>query len=143
PTALNYNPNATVDDGSCEYDDPVALAFCADAISVACFQTYAGSTAGADVQDEAPDCGTSVTAPGVWHSYVGTGRNVEINTCGSGFDTKLTVVTADCETGAIECVAANDDDCGLQSSVTFPAAFGQTFYILVHGFGNASGDYVL
>jgi hypothetical protein len=40
-------------------------------------------------------------------------------------------------------VAGNDDACGLQSSVSFAGVAGTTYYILVHGFGSATGAFTL
>jgi hypothetical protein len=108
--------------------------FCGDLIS--------GSTVGEPVQD-VDFCGTSSSSPGVWYSFVGTGDLVTLTTCNmADYDTKLSVYT--CE---LECVTGNDDDfgggCGLTSTVMFEAIAGETYNVLVHGFGAGSGAFDL
>ena len=141
PNAVNYNPNATVDDGSCVY--PPANDLCANAMSISCGQTASGTTIGA-TPDNAPFCGTSNTSPGVWYTFLGAGRSATVSTCNqANFDTKISVFSGSC--GGLVCVAGNDDaaGCGLTSSVTFPAAPGVRYYVLVHGFSSATGNFSL
>ena len=115
---------------------------CGDAIELSCNTTVTGSTAQA-TPDTAPTCdGVSVTAPGVWYTFTGSSRIVNLNTCGSGYDTKLSVYTGSCTDGLV-CVAGNDDFCGLQSSVTFVPLQGVQYYVLVHGFGSGTGNFSL
>jgi hypothetical protein len=118
---------------------------CTDARVITCGQTQTGSTAAAT-----PDfavtttCGTSFTntAKGVWFSFTAaTSGSTEASLCGSGFDTKIGVFTGTCS--ALTCVGGNDDNCGLQSRVTFNATAGTTYLIYVAGFGTASGNYSL
>lgn len=114
---------------------------CAGATLVSCGSVVSGNTtaAGADV---APFCGTTDgTAGGVWFRFVGTGNNVIASLCGSGYDTKIRIYSGTC--AAPVCVAGNDDFCGLQSQVTWATTLGTTYYILVHGFGAATGNYTL
>ena len=116
---------------------------CAAAIPVACGQTVNGSTDFATA-DNAGTCVTTNTAPGVWYQLVGPSTgNVTASLCGAGtnYDSKISVYTGSC--GALTCVTGNDDFCGLQSEVTFTSTPGQIYYILVHGFGTASGDFDL
>ncbi|MCA9309948.1 MAG: PQQ-dependent sugar dehydrogenase, partial [Phycisphaerales bacterium] len=69
--------------------------------------------------------------------------------CGSDggsadYDSKLSVFTGDCL--ALECIGGNDDgggDCGLASRVEFFSNENQTYFIHVHGFGGASGNFGL
>ena len=51
----------------------------------------------------------------------------EVNTCGTSWDTQLTIY--DATTGAV--VAYDDDGCGLQSTVTFTAAQDGTYLLLM------------
>ena len=77
----------------------------------------AGSTVGATL-DTPPniDCGTTVTAPGVWYTVEGTGNTMTASTCNDGnpdtggadYDTKISVYCADCEVK--ECIGGQDDD---------------------------------
>lgn len=116
---------------------------CTGAITINCGQTINGSTAcGASIDAAAGTCVTSLnTAPGVWYTFVGDASPVTLSLCGSSYDTKIGVFTGTC-TGLV-CVTGNDDFCGLQSQVTFPTNGGFTYYILVTGFGSATGTFTL
>lgn len=117
--------------------------------------TVTGSTTFATNEaNNVTTCGTTITAPGVWHSLVGTGNTITVTTCfaATDFDTKLNVYTGDCN--ALVCVGGNDDsfgdpDCnfprgiGLPSKFSFCSSPGVTYLILVQGFGGATGDYTL
>jgi len=121
---------------------------CSGAESIACGDTVTGSTVGAS-PDGAPFCGTSNTAPGVWYEFTaGSDAGINLTTCSSdtNYDTKLTVYEGSCD--GLICVDGNDDDfsctfSGLQSTVNFLAAEGTTYYILVHGFSSATGNFSL
>jgi len=63
---------------------------------------------------------------------------VTASTAGSGFDTVLYVL----EACGVE-VACNDDNVGLQSSVTFDADRGVPYYIVVDGYDGNSGAFAL
>jgi hypothetical protein len=123
-----------------------ALAFgqsdlCPGATLVACGAVVTGNTTAATA-DVAPFCGTTDgTAGGVWYRFTGTGGTINASLCGSTFDTKIRVYTGTC--GALACTVGNDDFCGLQSQVSWPSTLGVTYYILVHGFGAAAGNYTL
>jgi hypothetical protein len=55
------------------------------------------------------------------------GSTYEVSTCGTSWDTQLTIY--DATTGAL--VAYDDDGCGLQSTVTFTAAQNGTYLLLM------------
>lgn len=116
---------------------------CAGAIPVNCGSTTFGSTTTAGV-DAAPSCTTLPGAPGVWYQVTGTGGVMIANTCGAGtnYDTRLSVYSGFTCTG-LTCVDGNDDFCGLQSQVSWSSTAGFPYFILVHGFGTASGDFEL
>jgi len=112
-----------------------------------------GSTTDAN-PDEPPsiDCGTSVTAPGVWYTVVGTGNTMTASTCNDGdpstgsanYDTKISVYCADCEVK--ECIGGQDDAAGcsgFSTSFDWPTVAGNTYNVFVHGFGSATGDFEL
>jgi hypothetical protein len=146
PTATNYNMDATVDDGSCVYP-PVNNA-CIDAIDVQCGDAIAGTTINA-TDDEGfiggGGCGVPITSPGVWYRFNGTDELVTLSTCqAANFDTRISVFTGSCN-GALVCETGGDDGCGvgLQTDLPFSAAFGEIYYIYVHGFGLAAGDFTL
>lgn len=122
---------------------------CTNATPISCGDTVTASTFEATVDVTAPSCplrvgpAISVTSPGVWYSFVGTGDFVQLNTCGgSNFDTKLSVYEGGC--GGLTCVTANDDffGCGsnLQSQVDFCSEPGVTYHVLVHGSNVVAGS---
>ena len=79
----------------------------------------------------APDVVYRVTLP------VSTG--IMISLCGSTYDTAVQVLDA-----SLNQIACNDDYCGLQSQIAdVPVTAGQTYYIVVDGYGSAAGDYTL
>ncbi len=45
--------------------------------------------------------------------------------------------------GGLQCVAGNDDFCGLQTQVTFCSQAGAEYLVLVFGFGSAQGNFTL
>lgn len=121
---------------------------CSNAIAITCGATDTGSTATATI-DTAPVCGPSlsITAPGVWYTFVGTGDAITASLCGSAFDTKIIVYSGSC--GSLTCVAGNDDaggacpSMGLNSIAYFNSVSGTNYYILVTGFGSGTGAYTL
>ncbi|MBL7729635.1 MAG: proprotein convertase P-domain-containing protein [Chitinophagaceae bacterium] len=136
----------TVQCTSCTPPPPPVNDLCAGALPLNCGQTITGSTASATTDAVATCITTLNTAPGVWYTFAGDGSTTTINTCGSGYDTKLGVFSGSC--GALTCVTGNDDNaaCGagsLQSQVQFTANVGTTYYVLVTGFNTASGNFTL
>lgn len=77
------------------------------------------------------------------------GGQLTVDTCTNvRFDTEVVVARApggSCPTtpGSFVCIGANDDACGVGSRVTVPATPGDTFSVLVTGFGTAAGGYTL
>jgi hypothetical protein len=78
---------------------------------------------------------------GVWYALMGTGMALTISTCTQvfpSFDSQLVVYTLGNQTMGgcteeLECVASNDNFCGLQSSVTFVSKSDQTYFVYVSG----------
>ena len=129
----------------CAEPDPVPENDTCDmAIAIACGEQVAGTTAGANSAD-VENCDVSLnTAPAVWYVLSGTGDvlNITADTFGSDFDTKLGVFSGSCDD--LLCVGGNDDASGeLQSAVNFQSEAGVDYYILVTGFGNNEGGYIL
>ena len=119
---------------------------CENALPIACGETVTGTTANATFDATAPACGgVDITAPGVWYEFTdnsGLVTDYTISLCGgTDYDSKLTVYSGTC--GALVCETANDDACGLQSEVSFQSDGNTTYYILVHGFLNATGNFTL
>lgn len=125
---------------------------CADAIAVGCNSVTAGTTLGTTI-DAVPTCDTPLnTAGGVWYTVVGTGGNISVALCGSGYDTKVGVFTTpDCAT--FTCVEGNNNDTdpnglnqctnALHSSLSFASTLGTTYYILVTGNGTSTGNFTM
>jgi hypothetical protein len=120
---------------------------CSGATTITCGATVSGSTNTATF-DKVDLCGTNNTAPGVWYQFVGTGDFITLSTCsaGSNFDTKISVFEGSCN--ALACVGGNDDDLGCSvsirsSKVEFLSTVGKNYYILVHGFARATGNFSL
>lgn len=125
---------------------------CADALPVSCNSVTTGTTQGA-IADAVPTCDTPLnTAGGVWYTVVGTGGNISVALCGSGYDTKVGVFTTpDCTT--FTCVEGNNNDTdpnglnqctnALHSSLSFASTLGTTYYILVTGNGTSTGNFTM
>ena len=125
--------------------DPLPNDDCGGAIAVSCGDSVTGTTVGATTDSGAPVCGPAITSPGVWYSLddtSGLAGDITLSLCnGTDFDSKLSVYTGDCS--GLVCVVGNDDSCGLQSEVTFPTDGNTKFYILIHSFGGATGNFTL
>lgn len=102
--------------------------------------SYAGSTAGLGSALTASCVFSTGGAPeAVYTLRPSADARVTLTTCGSSFDTVLSVSTI-CGGPALAC---NDDSCGAGSSVTFDAQAGVTYYVVVDGYGGSAGSYVL
>jgi hypothetical protein len=130
---------------SCLFPPP-ANDLCQDAIPIVCGETVFGTTVGAsaippNTIGSVFNCGSLVSAGGVWYQFTGTGGQVTASLCGSSYDTKIGILTDACNN--LDCVIANDDACGLQSEVSFSSVFGQNYFIYVTGYDEFTGDFVL
>jgi subtilisin-like proprotein convertase family protein len=125
---------------------------CVDKIPVAVPSVTAGTTIGASDDPDAPLCGTSITAPGVWYSVVGTGNTMTASTCNDGnpgtgsadYDSKLNVYCKGCD--ELACVGGNDDGpgcLGFSSSVSWCSEATAEYIILVQGFFGSIGNFEL
>jgi len=116
---------------------------CAGAITTTCGSTVTGSTVGASSDAGVGSCGSGGTpGSGVWYKLVGNGAQVTLDLCASAYDTKVHVFSGSC--GGLSCVGSNDDSpvCGTsRSQFVFNASVGVDYYILVSGFGSATGAF--
>src|SRR2546430_8582200 len=91
--------------------------------------------------DPVPTCVPSA-GQGVWYQVTPDATaTVVVTTCGSDFDTVLSVYSGSCD--ALTQIACNDDDsnCGTTASrVNFRADAGTTYYILVSGYAGDAGN---
>jgi hypothetical protein len=121
---------------------------CAGALFLADGVAQSGSSLLA-TNDGSATCGTSSTSRDVWYAYRPvSSASVNVNTCGSGFDTVLSVYTGAC--GSLTQVACNDDNnsggnnaCGggLSSGINVSMTAGTTYYIRVAGYQGAAGAF--
>ena len=117
---------------------------CESATPITCGNPVSGSTATASA-DGAPECGTTVSAPGVWYTFTGIDGTVILSTCADhGYDTKINVYTGACDD--LQCVDGNDDGafgCYPGSELIMTADAGTTYLVLVQGYDGAVGDFTL
>jgi hypothetical protein len=108
---------------------------CADAVPVTRNGSYPFTTHGAPPSDPC------YPSPAVWYRFLApSSGNVKADVCGSLYNTYLTVFDGPgCPASCSGIITTNDNGCGTQSSVTFGAIAGQTYYICVSG--SASTDY--
>ena len=98
----------------------------------------------------APACGPHVAGNynANWYRFIGTGNTMTVTTCDAvGFDTIVSVYCGFDGCGALTCVGSNDDAAcsfgGTRSTLNFCSVDGAPYYVLVRGFGTATGDYVV
>lgn len=130
---------------------PVENDLCENALPLSCDVTISGSTELATTRDNPErDCDGQFSdlnaSVGVWYTLVGTGGDIVLSTCNTAdYDTKIGVYTGEC--GNFTCYAGNDDfpGCsGFSSQLTFSSEAGETYYILMSGFGsNSQGNFTL
>jgi hypothetical protein len=105
--------------------------------------TISGSSIGATAEASEPAHAASTAARSIWYSWQPTVSGpTTINTVGTAFDTVLGVYTG-ASLATLTQVAANDDGVGLQSTVTFMATAGTTYWVAIDGKAGASGDVTL
>jgi hypothetical protein len=136
--AINFDPSATIDDGSCIL--PPANNNVCDAEAVTCGSSVAGTTINASDNDGfiGTSCGgVTVDSPGVWYIYnAAADEQVIASLCNSlGGDSKIHVYVAAPDCNNLVCVGSNDDSCGLLSEIAFNATTGNDYYIQVSQFG--------
>lgn len=122
---------------------PVTSDVCAGAVPIACGDTLSGSTTAA-TEDGVAACGTSISAPGVWYTFIGDGDQTVLSTCSNvSYDSKINVYSGSCT--ALECVTGNDDTPtgGTCSTVSFPTEAGVVYFVLVQGYNGAVGTFDL
>jgi len=117
---------------------------CESATPITCGSSTSGSTLFA-LADGPPECGTPISAPGVWYTFSGVSGTVILSTCADhGYDTKINVYTGACDDP--ECVGGNDDGafgCYPGSELIMEADEATTYYVLVQGYDGEVGDFTL
>ena len=80
----------------------------------------------------------------VWFKHTSTGiSTLTASLCGSGYDTAIEVFDGSAGCGTLVSIGCNDDSCGLQSSISWPAANGTDYYIRVGGYNGSTGTFTL
>ncbi len=109
---------------------------CAGAIAVGNGSVTAFDTRGTTTDGSLPSCVFNA-GNNLWYSFTApSAGTLTASLCGSSFDTALSMYADNCAGAEIAC---NDDDCGLQSTVSGPIASGQTVVIQVGGYNLQSG----
>ena len=150
--AINYNPNATIDDGSCEYGPDNDL--CVDAFPI--LGTYTDGTNIGAYLNEGPggDCwgfgNGEAEQTSVWYSFVTPEEPAEIHIealysdlSPSMTDTQFGLY-AECGGEMIYCDGNSGE--GLMSAFNFACGDlepNTTYYLLVDGYGSQQGNFVL
>ncbi|KAL3943733.1 MAG: hypothetical protein SGBAC_002203 [Bacillariaceae sp.] len=82
---------------------------------------------------------------GEYLRVMGNGLNLTASTCNddTAIDTTLALMTGNCSNEEMTCIASNDQFCGDQSSVTWFAEEGVTYYLLVRSVGAIQGKYAV
>ncbi|HEX2837557.1 MAG TPA: hypothetical protein VHN77_05470 [Phycisphaerales bacterium] len=144
-TATTGNGTLTITPGTCA-PQPPANDVCANAQWAAAGITYTGDTTLA-TDDGTSSCGTSSASPDVWYKYKPqTSGSVTVATCGSAYDTVVSVHSA-CGLTNIS-GACNDDACAggggnLGSSIAVNMTAGTTYLVRVTGYNGSVGTYNL
>lgn len=109
--------------------------------------TYTGSTVCAAPDGEA-SCGFSNETPSVWYSWTATcDGTLVLDTCGSNFDTVLSVYRGAC--GAFQELACVDDDLSFcvdnirASRIAMPVFSGEVYTIRLAGYNGSTGTFTL
>jgi hypothetical protein len=113
-------------------DTPPINDLCSGAFRLSNGQTFSQCTQRATSDPSTLTCQPS--GKGVWFEFTPCSDDlVTVSTCGSNYDTVLSVLTGDC--GSLTKIACNDDFCSRSSSVSFQATSGVTYRILANGYG--------
>jgi hypothetical protein len=117
---------------------------CANATTIT-VGTYSGTTAGAaPTAGLTSMCGISNSSPDVWYRYVpAESGQLTVSTCGSSWDTVLSLHSACPTAGNDNSIVCNDDSCNLQSQVQWSVQAGVPYLIRVSGYNGGSGPFTL
>ncbi|MFC2174312.1 archaellin/type IV pilin N-terminal domain-containing protein [archaeon] len=135
----DYQPPRTCVDGEC-IEGPDNNDMCADATAAIDGENAVDNTeATTDGIEDDGLClffGSNQLYNDVWFDYTSTCTGtLTVDTCTEGFDTKLAIYEdCNCDPEPITVVACNDDDCGLQSTITAPVTMGNCYKIRVGGY---------
>ncbi|KAH3744026.1 hypothetical protein Pelo_14586 [Pelomyxa schiedti] len=128
-------------------DEPNEYSRCDTPYPITLPYSYTGETV-TSVASYSP-CQNAVKQ-GMWFSVIGTGNKIAAHTCSENtdYDTYISIIQA-CTNVTGNCIASNDDATGTtvcgqsQSRVTWVSVAGNLYYILVSGYGSATGIFQL
>jgi hypothetical protein len=86
-------------------------------------------------------CGSSASPERTFEWTPATSGTATISTCGSSFDTVLSIRQGGCAAAVLDC---DDDTCGTRSTITPTVTAGVTYTIVVEGYdGSSQGAFTL
>ena len=95
-----------------------------------------GTTLDASPEAREPNHAGRPAQASVWYRWTApASRDMQLDTCGSNFDTLLAVYTGP-DLRSLGALASNDDSCDVQSLVRFNAVAGTTYQIAVDTYGS-------
>lgn len=102
-----------------------------------------GTTTGASREAGEPAAAGAAPGPSVWYAWTAsfTGA-ITFHTCATTYDTVLAAYTGD-SLARLTVRAQNDDSCEAQALIRFTVRRGTTYRIVVAGFGQAQGPFLL
>ena len=146
PNIPSRSPNATFVPPRCESILAPALSGSVFGTTVGGSVGFGGSCGGVSYSAANGEDLILITVP----ASATPGGVLTLDTCSqlTTFDTEIVVAAAPggvcpASQGAFNCLAANDDACGVGSRVSLPWAPGATAAVLVSGYGTNSGNYSL
>jgi hypothetical protein len=102
-----------------------------------------GTTTGASREAGEPVAGGAVPGPSVWYAWTPNFSGaVTFHTCATTYDTVLGAYIGDSLT-QLTVRAQNDDSCEAQALIRFPVRAGTRYLIVVAGYGQAQGPFLL
>ncbi len=127
---------------------------CGNAISLSCGSSIVGTTVGAGTigNNVNLDCNELSDDLTVWYSFVGTGADIDISTCGpvTAGSAEAFIAVYDGSCGAFNCIVNNaasnpDPSCGtgLSQLVSFTSVQGVNYYISVASYLGGEIDFNL
>ena len=155
PAANNFNPSASIDDGSCQL--PPANDDVANAEAMFCGASLSGTLLNANDNEglagtEFGQETTGLDAAGVWYVINSDAdQQITMSTCDTpandvdtdyATNTDIAVFTQDMD-GTLNIFAQNEDGCGtgFHSAITWSASTGVDYYVRVEGSGGS--DFVI
>jgi hypothetical protein len=122
--------------------EPPTNDFCNGAVALTAGVPYRVNTLNATEKNDPTNCVPGF-GRGIWFTYTPTvSRRLGVGTCGSSFDTGLSVFSGTC--AGLTSIACQDDNGPLcpnsRASVNFQALAGTQYYFLAGGKNGAGGD---